>query len=341
MTWYRDVGPEGDIVISTRIRLARNLKDYPFPERMNAEQRHKVMELVSSAIINGNSAISKTFEFMDMEKISRVQAMSLAERHIISPEFAEKRGDSGLLLNKDESISIMINEEDHIRIQAMRAGLDFDKALDNANKIDDILDENLQYAFDEKLGFLTECPTNLGTGLRASVMLHLPALHEVGAVSKFAATVNKIGMAVRGTFGEGSEAKGAFYQLSNQVTLGISEAAAVEGLNSVAVQVIYQERVARDSLKKSEDALADRAWRAYGILKNARLLSADEFMNLSSDLRLGITTEVIGGIGLDTLNGLIADVWPASMMITTGKSMDQAARDKMRADIVRERLEKK
>ncbi len=330
--WYNSCANESDTVISTRIRLARNIAGIPFPSRMTKSQRNEVNEAVKAALITPDSQ----FKYLQMEALPDITVMSMVERHLISPEFAQSREGKALILSEDESVSVMLCEEDHIRIQVMRAGLAPNEAYEEANRIDDIIGARVKYAFNERLGYLTECPTNLGTGLRASVMLHLPALENSGAVSRLASTVNKIGFTVRGTYGEGSKASAAMYQLSNQVTLGISEAAAIENLKSIAAQSLAQERAARSALEP--DSLEDTAYRALGTLKYAREISTDEFMKLISRVRLGIVTGIIKEVSLETTAALIIEAGAASIQAAAGKPLDAKARDKLRARLIRERM---
>ena len=223
--WYESDGERSDVVISTRIRLARNLNGYPFPHLMSQAQMKEVNEKVRDALIGGNTALRDRFRYIEAEKLSPVELASLAGRHLISPEFAGKPDGRAILLMDDESVCIMLNEEDHVRIQVMGSGMQLEKAYDMADKIDSILDETLNFAFDEELGYLTSCPTNLGTGMRASLMLHLPASEADGTLRRIAASLGKVGATIRGSYGEGSQSTGAMYQISNQVTLGqLSEA---------------------------------------------------------------------------------------------------------------------
>ena len=330
--WYNSCGKESDTVISTRIRLARNIAGLPFPSRMSAEQRAEVNKAVKAALVTPKSG----FKYLDMESLPEITVMSMVERHLISPAFAQSRDGKALILSEDESVSIMLCEEDHIRIQVMRAGLAPDEAFAEADRIDDIIGAKVKYAFNERLGYLTECPTNLGTGLRAALMLHLPALENSGAVSRLASTVSKIGFTIRGTYGEGTKASAAMYQLSNQVTLGISEQAAIENLKSIAAQSIAQERTARSALEPN--SLEDTAYRALGTLKYARAISSEEFMKLISRVRLGIVTGVIKEISLQTVEALIVEAGAASIQAAAGEPLDAKARDKLRAKIIRERL---
>lgn len=333
--WYEKSGEQGSVVISTRVRLARNLNDYSFPCRMTLEQRKEVAEKVRTALIDGNSAIANDFEYIDMSRISKIKASSLVEKHLISPIFATDTQGKYLLLSKDESISIMINEEDHLRIQVMEAGLDLEKAYDTADKIDTLLDNTLKFAFHDKLGYLTQCPTNLGTGLRASLMLHLPALQSRKTIGRLGDNLSKIGLVLRGIYGEGSKSKGAIYQLSNQVTLGLSEKLAMDNLKTVAQQIINQEKSAREEIIKNIETI-DYINRSLGTLKYACLLSSDECMNLLSAVRLGVSENIIDGISLDTINSMFTDIQSATLMENTGQEMDANQRDAFRAKQVKQ-----
>ncbi len=334
--WYQQSGAEGDVVISTRVRLARNLHKVPFPASMTAEQSKQVADRAAGAAVKLEESIGK-LHFLQMEGMPQREALSMAERHLISPEFSRCEEGSALLLNEDESVSIMVNEEDHFRIQVMCPGLDLDAAYQKADALDTALDGELQFAFDDRLGYLTQCPTNLGTGMRASIMLHLPALEERGMLQQLAGTVAKLGLTIRGLYGEGSKPEGAIYQLSNQVTLGISEQAAIENLKGIAFQIIREERAAREQLCRNP-RFEDRVWRSLGLLRTARLLGHDEFMALISNLRVGVALEIIDGVGLDVISGLINDAQPATIMAAAGQDLEPGQRDALRAKMVRERL---
>jgi protein arginine kinase len=333
--WYHLSGAEGDVVISTRVRLARNLSGVPFPAGLSQERRLEVAKKAREALKSTKKA--DEFDFLDMENMEARDSLSMVERHLISPEFSKCGKGSALLLKKDESISVMINEEDHFRIQVMCPGLDLDKAYQIADELDGLLDEQVKFAFDDRLGYLTQCPTNLGTGMRASIMLHLPALHERGAIQQLANTVSKLGLTIRGLYGEGSKPEGAIYQLSNQVTLGISEQAAIENLKGIAAQIIREERSAREQLRRNP-RFEDMVWRSLGLLQTARLLSHDEFMTLISNLRVGVAMGIISGISLDTISELISDAQPATIMAAARRDMDPSERDVERAKMVRTRL---
>lgn len=329
--WYIGEGDHNDIVISTRIRIARNLADYPFPVRLDNKSKIEVNEKIRDAL-DGKENLTYT----ELKTLTRSQIVSLAERHLISPEFASNSDARALLMSDNEDISIMLCEEDHIRIQVMKSGLALKEAYELADKIDTEINQSLKYAFDEKLGYLTQCPTNLGTGMRASVMLHLPALTAKGQIGSLASTVSKLGLTIRGAYGEGMSAMGDLYQLSNQVSLGISEKSAIDNLKTITLQLAAQERAAREEASKSIE-IEDAVFRAYGILKSARILSTKEFMSLISKVRLGA---VLGMIKTDlkTINELMVSMQPATINAFVGKTLSLEERDVERAKIVRERL---
>ena len=290
-SWYTTHAPEDDIAVSTRIRLARNLSGLPFPARMTPEQRRELNLKVKNAVLQSNTPFAKSLKYIDMADVPQTEIAAMVERHIISPEFAEENADRAIIISADESISIMIGEEDHVRIQVILGGLQLEKAYDTAEQLDSLLYNELHFAFDRSLGFLTECPTNLGTGLRASVMLHLPVTESNGEISSIAETVGKIGFTVRGMYGEGTKASASMYQVSNQITLGISEKNAIDNLKIITAQLIYKERKARNGLNKIK--LEDMCFRALGTLQNSRILSSKEMMDLLSRIKLGISMGII------------------------------------------------
>ncbi len=335
--WYEKAGTDSDVVISTRVRLARNLADYPFPNRMTAEQKAEVEKKVCDAILNSNSAIASAFGFMPMDEMSREQAVSLVERHIVSPEFIANSKGRGVLISKDESISIMLNEEDHVRLQILHEGLALEEAAELADRVDTLLNETLHFAFDPELGFLTQCPTNLGTGMRASVMMHLPALAESGAMGRIANNLSKLGLVIRGTYGEGSKVVGAMYQLSNQITLGLSEKEAVQNLQNIARQLMQEERKARKTMVNNI-TVQDKIGRSAGIIRGAKVLSCDEYMSMISNVRLGLSEGVLSGVTIEEINTLTAAVQPATLQAENGGNLQPTQRDILRATKVREAL---
>ncbi len=332
-SWYKTEGPGSDVAVSSRIRLARNLKGLPFPARMTAEQRIELNNRVKDAILGSNTPFAKTLKYIDMRDVPETQKFAMVERHIISPEFANKTEPTAIILSSDESISIMIGEEDHIRIQVILSGLNLLKAYDIAEQIDTLLHDTLHFAFDSKLGFLTECPTNLGTGLRASVMLHLPALEWGGEIEDLGSSISKIGFTVRGMYGEGSKSVASLYQVSNQITLGLSEKNALDNLSIITNQLIEKEIESRNLLDKLE--VENQSFRALGILQNARILSSSEMMNLLSAVKLGKSMGI-----LDIKASPMEILVEAQPFMLCGKYgiLEPRDRDIYRANMVRENL---
>ena len=332
-SWYTTHAPEDDIAVSTRIRLARNLSGLPFPARMTPEQRKELNLKVKSAVLQSNTPFAKSLKYIDMADVPQTEIAAMVERHIISPEFAEENADRAIIISADESISIMIGEEDHVRIQVILGGLQLEKAYDTAEQLDSLLYNELHFAFDRSLGFLTECPTNLGTGLRASVMLHLPVTESNGEISSIAETVGKIGFTVRGMYGEGTKASASMYQVSNQITLGISEKNAIDNLKIITAQLIDKERKARNGLNKIK--LEDMCFRALGTLQNSRILSSKEMMDLLSRIKLGIS---MGIIKTDVLPiKLFIEGQPNMLMKKCGQ-LEPEERDIYRAAFIRDAL---
>ena len=335
MKWYEKAGPSGDVVCSTRVRLARNLRPYPFPGRASLEQKEEIKRKVRDALLSGNSILSKEFRFLPLEEMGEETAVSLVERHIVSPEFIADRQGKGVLISEDESVSIMINEEDHLRIQVLREGLSLKEAAETADRLDTLLSETLPFAFDPEFGYLTQCPTNLGTGMRASFMLHLPALQESGSMGRISANLSKLGLTLRGTYGEGTKVTGALYQLSNQITLGLSENEAIENLSAIAGQLIDEERRLRKQMGKNL-LLQDKITRAAGLLGSARMLSTGEFMELLSYVRFGVAEGMLRGVSPEELNPLSIHAQPATLMAQEKQALTENQRDALRARLARQ-----
>lgn len=331
--WYLGVGEQSDIVVSTRIRLARNIKEYPFPNKLNTKNRIVINNIIKDAVESDNKF---DLRYVEMKSLARFEAASMAERHIISPEFASDADGRAFMISKDEDICIMFNEEDHIRLQVMKSGFALDEAYAVADEIDTSLGEKLGFAFDKRIGYLTQCPTNLGTGMRASVMLHLPGLTMNGQIHKLINTVSKLGLTFRGAFGEGTKAVGDMYQLSNQITLGISEEFAIKNLKAITLQLCAQERTAREEILKSIDT-EDAIFRAYGILKWARLLSTKELMENLSLVRLGSVAGKLN-VPIETVNELMISMQPATINVMASQKLEPKDRDEIRAKTVREKL---
>ncbi len=331
--WYLGTGAQNDVVISTSIHIARNLPQIPFPSRLSLPEKLKVDSLIKQA---AEHIEDFNFNYYEMKTLSQAEVVSLAERHLVSPEFASSRDGRALLLTDDEAVSVMLNEEDHIRLQVMYAGFALDEAYRTADKIDTQLSGKLQFAFDEKLGYLTQNPTALGTGMKASVVLHLPALVSSSQITKLITTVSKLGLSLRGSYGEGAAAKGDLFRLSNTITLGISEKAAIENLKSIALQIAAQERVAREEIFKAP-VTEDRIFRAYGVLKYARMIDTSEFMELISLVRLGAVKGVIN-MDCAQIEALMIHMQPATISLSVDRPLDRIERDKLRAQLVRQSL---
>ncbi len=305
--WYTKFGPSGDIVLSSRVRLARNIQNIPFGAKMTEEHQIEVIEKAKNAL--------PQMTFVDFSAMSAVERQALSECHLTSPDMIENKKVCGILTNSDCTECIMLNEEDHIRIQAMAPGLNLEKCLDAANRLDDKLEESIDFGFHKDFGYLTCCPTNVGTGMRASVMLHLPALTERGRMEGIIRSLSKLGVTVRGLYGEGSRAYGNIYQISNQVTLGSSEEEIIEKLNQLVSDIIEKEReVGQNLYAQNKFYFEDKIMRSYGILTNARILSSKETMNLISDVRWGINMGIIKNIDLETLSRAFYDTLPATLV---------------------------
>ena len=331
--WYQNEAVNSDIAVSSRIRIARNLKGIPFPSKMSLEQNKELNKKVKSAITNSNSSLAKSLKYIEMRDIPENQRFAMVERHIISPEFATKGLDGAIILSSDESISIMVGEEDHIRIQVILGGLNIDAAYNIADEIDTLLYNSLDFAFDSKLGFLTECPTNLGTGLRASVMLHLPALETSGEMESLSQSISKIGFTVRGMYGERTKSLASLYQISKQITLGLSEKNALDNLKIITAQLIEKEKEIRNGYNKLK--IEDLCFRALGLLQNSRILSSEEAMTLLSSVKLG---KSMGILNMEQSPiRLLIESQPFMLMQKFG-IMDADERDIYRANMIRETL---
>jgi len=336
--WLSGEGNEASVVLSTRVRLARNISEMNFPTSADMATRHKVLEYFNAAM--SKSDFLRRGEFHRTDGFDETDGNFLVERHLISPTLLDRLEGAGVYIAPGEQLSIMINEEDHLRIQAITAGLETDRAMELASQYDNEIGRLLEYDYDSDFGFLTACPTNVGTGLRASVLIHLPGLVLTREIDKVIQKIAKMGLAVRGFYGEGTDVLGNLFQISNQSTLGKSEADILEDLERVTRIIIGDEAGARERLREEAyDQVCDKIWRAYGILKYARVLSSDEVMNLLSAIRLGISTGIIDKIDLKTINEILLLSQPAHLMKFTGRVMDGEERDIVRAEMVRERLQ--
>jgi protein arginine kinase len=333
----RRKGPHDRIVMSSRVRLARNIKDAAFPGWAKKPERVRVLELIRPAV-SGLPDMKDAFAEA-MDNLTTLDKQILVERHLISREHAAKSAGSGLVLNRDETLCVMINEEDHLRMQALRPGLQLRQAWTTIDQADSFLEKKLDYAFNPDLGYLTACPTNIGTGIRVSAMLHLPGLVLAEQINPIIQSVNKLGLAVRGLYGEGTEALGNVFQVSNQMTLGESESAIVERLEKVLAQIIEHEENARASLlEKKPKMVYNHIGRAYGILANAHSISSKETMNLLSLMRLGVDVGLFPGVDRSLVDELFILTQPAHLQKAHSEKLSAEERDLLRADMVRERL---
>ncbi len=336
--WMKTSGPYSDIVLSTRIRLARNLEDELFPtiadSKRLAELSEKYQEALEGESINGYEKL----RYIGMKSLSNIEKSILVEKFLISPYLA-KRDHSGVLISENEALSIMLNEEDHFRIQGYAAGFQVQATLDQVLEVDDWLGSFANFAFNEKRGYLTSCPTNTGTGLRASVMLHLPVLHMTQKLKKTFPLMSQLGFTVRGIYGEGTDALGSVFQVSNQLTLGKSEEAIVKELSIIIMQLIEQEREARKTIKNNSlIQLEDRVYRSYGILKSSRIIESVEASARLSDLRLGIDMGIIQDVNEETMSELIFMTQPGFLQYYAKEHLTAKKRDILRAQLIREHL---
>ena len=335
--WLDGSGPASDVVLSTRVRLARNLKDVPFTHRAREEQLSMIYSSVVSAVRKTPALVSSTA--LQMRDLTPIDRQFLVERHLISHDLADNGRLRGLLLVPDESISAMVNEEDHLRLQALASGFQLRSAWEAVNAIDDDLGQDLDYAFNEDLGYLTACPTNAGTGMRASVLIHLPSLVLTKQIGRVLQGITQVGLAVRGFYGEGSQIMGNFFQISNQTTLGQSEKETIDSLERVTRQIIDYEQKARDELlKDARVQIEDKVWRAYGTLRHSRVITSQEVINLSSAVRFGVALQMEGLVTVRVLNEILIRAQPAHIQLAAGRELEQRERNVIRANYVRKLL---
>lgn len=333
--WMQGKGPMSDVVISSRARLARNLAQFSFPSREDGKQLNQVRNKIRETL----KGLQYKLDFLQMEELSELEKRALVERHLISIEHATQGPEKGLAIDKDQMISIMVNEEDHLRIQVLFPGMQLQDALRLVDEVDDRLEEKLEYAFQEKWGYLTCCPTNLGTGLRVSVMVHLPGLNMTGRLQQTLQLVTRLGLAVRGLYGEGSESAGNLFQLSNQTSLGLREEEIIDNISGVIDQVVEREREARQYLvKEREMDIKDRVWRGYGALSYAQKISTEEAVSLLSDLKLGIDLGIIKEIDPAILSQLMVLIRPATLQRINNRELDELERDVKRAELIKKKM---
>lgn len=337
--WLRTGTPDGDVVLSSRVRLARNFANFPFVGRARREERRQILDLARRDIMDGG--LAPEVMWIDLNEVSPLERGVLVERHLISKQHAKGEEPRAVAVSTpDERLSIMVNEEDHLRIQVIRGGMALSDAFAQIDRADDVIEARTEYAFSPRFGYLTACPTNVGTGVRVSVMLHLPGLKLSGELDKVKRAAKGMCLAVRGFYGEGSEAVGDFYQLSNQTTLGKTEADILGDFErSIVPKIVEYERVARRSLlEKRRIVLEDRVFRALGTLRHARLLKSDEAMEMLSFVRLGINLGIVSGVSPEAVNNLILLTQPAHLQKVLGREMEQPERRVERAALVRKQL---
>ena len=336
--WLSGKGPSSDIVISSRIRLARNLASYRFVRCCSESEREEIERDVRQVI--ASSPVLASMEYLEVDELNQLDRQFLMERQLISRELAESAGARGVAIDPQEQHSVMVNEEDHLRIQVMHSGLDLEAAWAHINRLDDALEERLTYAFHERFGYLTACPTNVGTGMRVSVMVHLPALVLLRQIDRLFRSLQKINLAVRGLYGEGSQAMGDFYQISNQVTLGRSERELIEQVGDVVPTIIEYEKRARDAyVAENLDDLRRRIDGAFETLCHADSISSEETMHLLSTVRMGVNLELVDRVAISVINQLFIRTQPAHLQKLRGAELDTAERNVERANYVQRFLQ--
>lgn len=335
--WLRGTGPESDIIMSSRIRLARNLADFPFPSKADETAKSEIVGLIRDRV--ATLPLANRLEFLPVSEMDSLDRQFLVERQLISREHSEATGPRGAAVSDEENISLMINEEDHLRMQVIHSGFALDDCWREINRIDDLLSREVTFAFDDRLGYLTACPTNVGTGIRVSVMLHLPGLVLTKEIQKVFQALQRLRLAVRGLYGEGSQAMGDFYQVSNQVTLGHSEESLIQTVQEVIPSILKYERKARESLlNDNREGLHDQISRAFGILSSAQTITSEETLHLLSSVRLGINLGLIGKLEIPTINELLITTQPAHLQKVRKRQLESAERNVARAALLRQRL---
>lgn len=333
MNWYLQNGKDSDVVISSRVRLARNLDKIPFKTRASKEDMQKVLNKIEEI----TPSLGYGLKFLKLKDIDDITKLTLIEKHVISPDFAIDKEEIGaILINEEENICIMINEEDHLRLQVFSSGMDLENLKNLIVEIDEKIDGLLDYAFSEQYGYLTACPTNVGTGMRASVMVHLPALTLTGNITKVLNVVNGFGMNIRGIYGEGTQSQGDIYQISNNQSLGITENEIIKNLKTITEKVIEQERLARKYLAKNSIELEDRVYRAYGTLAFSKKLTSEECKNLMSIVKLGTDLGIIKELNDSKVSKINLYTQVGNLQKYLGKKLDAYERDIKRAEVIKQ-----
>ena len=329
--WFREISKDSDVVISTRLRFARTVDGYKFPNVMKKEEKQDLLNKINSSIDK------KKYDFLKIADIDDTTLGSLVEEHLISKELLNLI-DSAIIMNKDSSIVAMVNEEDHLRIQAFGSGFDIDKCYNNLCEFTHSLESNIKFAINDKYGYITACPSNVGAAMRVSVMLHLPALAKLGLLSKIIDEATSMGLSVRGIYGENTSGYGHIYQISNRQTLGLSDRDIINKTKAIVTAIISQERKARNVLKENSIHLSDEIYRALGVLKNARIMSDDEAFKLLSKVRLGVSMEIVDGVSLEKIQSLMINTKENTLKTVLKEDLSREEEDIKRAEYIREEL---
>lgn len=329
--WFREISKDSDVVISTRLRFARTIDGYKFPNVMKKEEKQTLLNKINSSIDK------KKYDFLKIDDIDETTLGSLVEEHLISKELLNIT-DSAIIMNKDSSIVAMVNEEDHLRIQAFGSGFDIDKCYNNLCEFTDSLENNIKFAINDKYGYITACPSNVGAAMRVSVMLHLPALAKLGLLSKIIDEATSMGLSVRGLYGENTSGYGHIYQISNRQTLGLSDKDIINKTKAIVTAIISQERKARNVLKENSIHLSDEIYRALGVLKNARIMSDDEAFKLLSKVRLGVSMKIVDGVSLEKIQSLMINTKENTLKTVLKEDLSREEEDIKRAEYIRGEL---
>lgn len=329
--WFREISKDSDVVISTRLRFARTIDGYKFPNIMKKDEKQALLNKINSSIDK------KKYDFLKIDDIDEITLGSLVEEHLISKELLNLT-DSAIIMNKDSSIVAMVNEEDHLRIQAFGSGFDIDKCYNNLCEFTDSLENNIKFAINDKYGYITACPSNVGAAMRVSVMLHLPALAKLGLLSKIIDEATSMGLSVRGIYGENTSGYGHIYQISNRQTLGLSNRDIINKTKAIVTAIISQERKARNVLKENSIHLSDEIYRALGLLKNARIMSDDEAFKLLSKVRLGVSMEIVDGVSLEKIQSLMINTKENTLKTVLKEDLSREEEDIKRAEYIRGEL---
>lgn len=340
LKWYEEQGDEQDVVISSRIRLARNIRKYPFSPKLTDEQAKEVVEQVNQALA-GYEDGQGNYVTYDMDGFSEIEKLAMMERHILSTDMTSKKQMTGLILSENEASTVMVNTEDHVRIQTLAGGMNLEEAYEEANQLDDVLDEKLGFAFDQKYGYLTTAPTDVGTGLRASYMVFLPALGGANKINRLSDEVGKYGVSLRGTYGEGTNGLAHIYQITNLKTLGSSEMDIINNLSNIAGQIVKQERKRREYLLMNNyDEIEDQVYRSYGVLKYTKQINSKDALTLLAQVKFGIDTNIIKFEEPFNLYQMMIDTQPYGIQSRNGKYIGSKLRDKYRAEYINAHLPK-